>query len=94
MSADKYIVSKTPLRISFAGGGSDLPIFFENSNSYGKVVSTSIDKYVYVTVKSHGEVFKEKIRLNYSSTETVDSVELIKNEIIRLFFKTLLSLAA
>ena len=48
MSANKYIVSKTPLRISFAGGGSDLPIFFENSNSYGKVVSTSIDKYVYV----------------------------------------------
>ena len=89
MSANKYIVSKTPLRISFAGGGSDLPIFFENSNSYGKVVSTSIDKYVYVTVKSHGEVFKEKIRLNYSSTETVDSVELIKNEIIRCTLKHL-----
>ena len=41
------IVSKTPLRISFAGGGTDLPSFYR-FNDYGAVLSTSINKYIYV----------------------------------------------
>ena len=43
------ILSKTPLRISFAGGGTDFPKFFQNNN-YGAVLSTSINKYIYVIV--------------------------------------------
>ncbi|MFA5750476.1 MAG: GHMP kinase, partial [Candidatus Shapirobacteria bacterium] len=42
------IISKTPLRMSFSGGGSDLPSFYERSE--GAVVSVAIDKYIYVTV--------------------------------------------
>lgn len=76
------IVSKTPLRISFVGGGTDLPSFYR-SNSYGAVVSASVNSYVYVSIKSHSEIFQEKIRLNYYDSEVVDKVSDIKNTIIR-----------
>jgi D-glycero-alpha-D-manno-heptose-7-phosphate kinase len=75
------VVTQTPLRVSFAGGGTDLPAFYETDG--GAVFSTTIDKYVYVTVKRHGPVFDEKIRLNYSVSEAVSSVDSIRNDIAR-----------
>ena len=75
------IVTRTPLRISFAGGGTDMPAFYEHS--YGAVLNTPIDKYVYVTVKRHGKLFNERFRLNYSETEDVDSLDDMKNDIAR-----------
>ena len=63
------IISKTPLRISFAGGGTDLPSFYRKYG-FGAVFSSSIDKYIYVTIKNHCELYLEKIRLNYSDTES------------------------
>lgn len=82
------IISKTPLRVSFVGGGTDLPSFYKN-NDYGAVLSTSIDKYIYVTIREHGQMFDEKIRLNYSETELIDDIEDIKNPIIREALKFL-----
>ena len=76
------VISKTPLRISFTGGGTDLPSFYR-FNDYGAVVSTSIDSYIYVTVKEHSKLFIENIRLNYSDVELVDTIDEIKNPIIR-----------
>lgn len=76
------VVTRTPLRVSFAGGGTDLAAFYERSE-YGAVLSTAIDKYVYVTVKRHGEVFDERIRLNYSKSEQVQCIEEIENNIAR-----------
>jgi D-glycero-alpha-D-manno-heptose-7-phosphate kinase len=76
------IISRTPLRISFAGGGTDLPSFY-TKHGYGAVLSCSINKYIYVTVKKHSKIFKEKIRLNYSDTETVNTIDEIKNPILR-----------
>jgi D-glycero-alpha-D-manno-heptose-7-phosphate kinase len=76
------IISKTPLRISFAGGGTDLPAFYA-ANEYGAVLSTCIDSYIYVSVKEHTSLFAERIRLNYSETELVDSVDHIQNSIVR-----------
>tara|TARA_Y200000002_G_scaffold131739_1_gene108534 strand:+ start:16562 stop:17545 length:984 start_codon:yes stop_codon:yes gene_type:complete len=76
------IISRTPLRISFAGGGSDIPSFYKK-NSYGCVLSSAINKYIYVSVKSHSKLFMEKIRLNYSETETINNIEKIKNPIIK-----------
>ena len=67
------VVTQTPLRVSFAGGGTDLPAFYEAD--HGAVFSTTIDKYVYVTVKRHGPVFDEKIRLNYSVSEAVGHID-------------------
>ena len=75
------VVTQTPLRISFAGGGTDLPDFYDVET--GAVLSAAVDKYVYVTVKRHGELFNEPIRLNYSRTEQVNTVNEIENNIAR-----------
>jgi D-glycero-alpha-D-manno-heptose-7-phosphate kinase len=77
----KIVVTRTPLRVSFAGGGTDLPGFYERD--YGAVFSTAIDKYIHVTVKRHSELFNEPIRINYSITEQVDTIAEIKNNIAR-----------
>lgn len=72
------IITRTPLRISFAGGGSDLPAYYEQER--GAVVSTAIDKYIYITVNPK---FDHKIRASYSITEIVDGVERVQHELIR-----------
>jgi D-glycero-alpha-D-manno-heptose-7-phosphate kinase len=75
------VLTRTPLRLSFAGGGTDLSDFYERD--YGAVLSTAIDKYIYVTVKRHGEVFDEKVRLSYSKSESVATVDQVENNIGR-----------
>ena len=72
------VISQTPLRISFVGGGTDLKEFYHETP--GSVLSSAIDKYIYVIVK---ERFDEKIYLNYSEKEIVDDVYEIKHELIR-----------
>ncbi len=72
------IISKTPFRVSFAGGVSDIKDYYQNS--YGAVTSTSIDKYIYITVNKK---FDEKIRVSYSETEIVDNVEDIVHPIVK-----------
>lgn len=72
------IITQTPLRISFAGGGTDFKGFYEKD--YGAVVSTAIDKYIYVVVK---ERFDDKIRIGYTRTEMVDHVDDIHHELAR-----------
>ena len=84
----KFITTRTPLRISFAGGGTDFLNYF--SNYGGQVLSSSINKYVYVTVKKHEYGLNpEKYRLNYYSSEHVNHVDDIKNNIIRSVLKFL-----
>ena len=63
------IVSKTPLRISFVGGGSDLRQYY--SVKPGAVLSSTIDKYIYVTVNRR---FEKNIHIGYSAAEWVDNV--------------------
>jgi D-glycero-alpha-D-manno-heptose-7-phosphate kinase len=77
----ELVMTRTPQRISFAGGGTDLFDYY--GADYGAVLSTTIDKYVYVTVKRHGAVFAEKYRLNYHESEIVGSLGEIRNEIAR-----------
>ncbi len=75
------IISKTPLRCSFFGGGTDFHDYYENSKfGYGSVISTSLDMYVYITVNTN---FDNKIRLCYSGNELVDHVDEVKHNIIR-----------
>ncbi len=81
------IVSRTPMRVSFAGGGTDLPAYYETG--YGAVLSTAIDKYIWVTVKRHSEVFDEPVRINYSQTEQVDTIDEVRNDITRECLKFL-----
>jgi len=73
------ILSKTPLRVSFVGGGTDLPAFYER-NDYGCVISAAVNRYVYVAVNHR---FDGMIRLAYSTNELVSSLEEIHNERIR-----------
>lgn len=75
------VLTRTPLRVSFAGGGTDLPDFY--NLDYGAVFSAAVDKYIYVTVKRHSAIFNEPIRLNYSQTEQVNTIDEIKNNIAR-----------
>jgi D-glycero-alpha-D-manno-heptose-7-phosphate kinase len=77
----RLIVTRTPLRVSFVGGGTDLPAFFESDE--GAVLSTAIKRYVYVTVKRHSELFFEPIRINYSKSEQVERIDEVKNNIVR-----------
>lgn len=76
------IISKTPLRISFVGGGSDIESFY--SRSGGAVVSTAIDKYVYITVNKK---FDSHIRVSYSKTEEVTQVEEIEHKLVKEILK-------
>ena len=62
------IITKTPLRITFTGGGSDMPSFFEKRD--GHCINATIDKYVYVLVKKRSD---NKIYLKYSENELVDT---------------------
>ncbi len=72
------IISQTPLRMSFTGGGSDLPVFYRNFG--GAVVSTAIDKFVYVNVNKK---FDNGIRIAYSKNEEVSSVSQIEHRLVR-----------
>ncbi len=73
------IITKTPFRISFVGGGSDLEAFY--SQSKGAVLSTSINKYMYIS--SHEFFEHDKIRVKYSETETVKGVKELNHPILR-----------
>jgi len=72
------IISKTPLRLTLGGGGTDLPSY---SSKYGGfVVTSALDKYVYLVVKPR---FEEEIRISYSVTEIVKSIDDIKHPVVR-----------
>ncbi|MBP5292335.1 MAG: GHMP kinase [Lachnospiraceae bacterium] len=77
------IITKTPFRISFAGGRTDVPAYY--SRGYGAVLSTTIDKYVYVTLNRR---FDDRIQVSYDRTEIVDDVDDLKNEIAKACLKT------
>lgn len=79
------IMSRTPLRITFVGGGTDIPSYYRNNGS-GAVLSASINKYIYVAVNKK---FDSKIRVSYSVTEIVDTVDQIKHPSVREALKLL-----
>ncbi|GAB4119354.1 MAG: GHMP kinase [Acidobacteriota bacterium] len=80
------IISRTPLRISFFGGGTDFPEFFREHG--GAVLGTAIDKYIYHCVtRFPSELFDYSIRLAYRSTECVRSVDEIEHRPFREILK-------
>ena len=76
---NRMVMTRAPLRITFVGGGTDLPFYYEKRD-YGAVVSSAINKYIYVTVNRK---FDSSIRISYSKTEIVDSVDRIEHPTIR-----------
>lgn len=72
------IITKTPLRMSYVGGGSDLESYYREFG--GAVISTAVNQYIYILVKPR---FEKGIRLSYSKTENVTSSEEIEHPIVR-----------
>lgn len=72
------IIVQTPLRISFFGGGTDFPDYYREEG--GCALSSAIDKYIFVTIKQR---FDEKLRVGWTRTEMVDSIDEIQHELIR-----------
>jgi D-glycero-alpha-D-manno-heptose-7-phosphate kinase len=73
------IITRTPFRVSFTGGGSDLREYYVH-NGYGAVISTAIQKYIYIVIHPY---FQSKIRIKYSKTEDVETVDEIQHPIVR-----------
>lgn len=76
------VTVRTPFRLSFLGGGTDLPAFYLQEE--GMVLSTTINKYMYVTVKDR---FEPNFRISYSRTEICDHVDKIEHQIVRAILK-------
>ncbi|HSC45746.1 MAG TPA: hypothetical protein VLC94_07930 [Candidatus Acidoferrum sp.] len=72
------ILTRTPFRVSFAGGGSDLPEFYRRAT--GAVLSCTIDKAMYIAVHPY---FHDKIRIKYSKTEDVASAAEVEHPLVR-----------
>lgn len=72
------IITKTPFRISFAGGGTDLKAYYETG--YGAVISAAINKSIYITINKR---FDNTIRVSYSKTEIVNSVDELQHDIVK-----------
>ncbi|MEI9479709.1 MAG: kinase [Deltaproteobacteria bacterium] len=75
------IISRTPFRISFFGGGTDYPAFYEKHG--GAVLSTSINKYCYINVRYLPPFFDHKYRIRYTAREEIQSVSEIKHPSVR-----------
>lgn len=75
------IISRTPLRISFFGGGTDYPVWYENNG--GMTLSTTINKYSYITLRELPPFFNFKHRIRYFIKEEVNSLEKIKHPVVR-----------
>lgn len=73
------IISRTPLRISLLGGGSDLPAYYEQGQP-GAVLNTTVTKYIYIMVNRG---FDDHIRASYSRTEIVDHVDQLQHPLLR-----------
>jgi D-glycero-alpha-D-manno-heptose-7-phosphate kinase len=89
-NAHRLIVTRTPLRVSFAGGGTDLAAFYDVEP--GAVISTAISQYVYVTVKRYSELFLGRpdgpggtgaVRVYYSQSEVRSTIDELENNIAR-----------
>ena len=78
------IVSRTPFRLSLGGGGTDLPAYYKKFGGF--FVSGAVDKYMHIVVNNR---FEPGIRLSYSQTEIVDSVDLIRHPLVREALKLL-----
>jgi len=75
------IISKTPYRISFFGGGSDYPSWYIRNG--GAVLSTTIDKYIYISCRYLPPFFEHKYRIVWSQIENVKAINEIKHRAVK-----------
>ena len=76
------IITKTPYRVSFFGGGTDLSSWLDNENK-GLILSTSINRYCYITLRNLPKIFDYNYRLRYYKNEETNHIKNIKHNSIR-----------
>lgn len=81
------IITRTPFRMSFFGGGTDFPLFYEKYG--GSVISTTFDKYCYVNVRHLPEFFNYRTEIVYSKIERVNDLETVNHPAVREAMKYL-----
>ena len=79
------IISKTPYRISFFGGGTDYPNWYNKNN--GEVISATIDKYIYISCRTLPNFFDHNYRIVYSKIENVKKINQINHSVVREILK-------
>ena len=79
------IISKTPFRISFFGGGTDYPAWYEEND--GSVISMAINKYCYITCRYLPPFFDYKYRIRYYKREETNSIDEIQHPVVRAALK-------
>ncbi len=80
MVRELMIISRTPVRVSFCGGGTDLPAYYSDSENGGLVTSMALAKHIHVTVNKR---FDNSVRVGYSKTEIVEDFEDLEHELVR-----------
>lgn len=81
----QMVISRTPLRISFVGGGTDIPEYYR-ANGGGAVVNAAVNKHVHIVV---AKKFDDQVRVSYSQTEIVDNAEMVRHPLVREALKLL-----
>ena len=79
------LITRTPLRVSFCGGGTDLAAFYREHAQGGAVTSLALGRHIYVTVNQR---FDDSVRISYSNMEIVDDFEELKHELVREAMRT------
>jgi len=79
------IISKTPLRISFFGGGTDFPEYFNYNDSY--ILGATINKFIYITFQEKDNVDEKKIKIFYKNNEFINHVSEINHNVIKLLLQ-------
>ena len=79
------IITRTPFRISFFGGGTDHPAWFKEHG--GRVIATTFDKYCYISIRHLPPFFEHKYRVVYSKIENVSSISEINHPAVREVLK-------
>jgi D-glycero-alpha-D-manno-heptose-7-phosphate kinase len=79
------IISRTPIRVSFFGGGTDYRGYYERK--FGQILGSAIDKYVYVSVSPNSQFFDYKTRVAYRKTELVTSIDDIEHPSVKACLK-------
>lgn len=80
------VITQTPFRISFFGGGTDFADYFNQHG--GTVIGAAIDKHIYVTINSLERFFEKRIRLSYSKHEIVDNTDELQHDIVRCILES------
>ena len=80
------IITKTPFRLTLGGGGTDLPSYYREHGGY--VLTSAIDKYMYICIKYPGSPVDNKIILKYSKSEVVSTPDELEHDIVRAVLKT------